>query len=83
MVSGKERKKTMTLFAWIDKKILLFRWFDISLIKLSVLAFTLMVAKLWAPILGLDWYWYGVVAIIVAIPVWVRMAADDDPDKML
>lgn len=42
-------------------------WYDISLVKLSTAAFILMVAKLWAPILSLDWYWYLIVGVIAAL----------------
>ena len=42
-------------------------WYDISLVKLSTAAFILMVAKLWAPILSLDWYWYLIIGVIAAL----------------
>jgi len=29
--------------------------------------FGLMLAKLWAPILGLDWYWYLIIALVLSI----------------
>lgn len=38
-----------------------------QLIKLSVIAFTLMIAKLWSGILALDWYYYLIFMIIFAI----------------
>ena len=34
---------------------------------LAGLAFGLMIAKLWEPILYLDWYWYLVIAILALI----------------
>lgn len=40
---------------------------DGPLIKLSVFAFTLMIAKLWDPILSLDWYWYLIVSLLAVI----------------
>jgi len=43
------------------------RWYDISLVKISTAAFILMIAKLWSPILALDWYWYLIIGIIAAI----------------
>ena len=39
----------MNIFTWVESKIPHFRWYDISLIKLSTAAFILMVAKLWPP----------------------------------
>ena len=58
----------MSFFMWIEGKIRRFHWYDISLIKLSTAAFTLMVAKFWPPLLSLEWQWYALIAILVAIP---------------
>ena len=44
-----------------------FPYIDIRLTGLAVLAFGLMIAKLWTPILYLDWYWYLVIALLAAI----------------
>ncbi len=33
-------------------------WADIALTKIAVFAGALLIAKLWTPILSLDWYWY-------------------------
>ncbi len=57
----------MSLFAWIDSKVQKMKWYDISLTKLSVAGFILFVAKLWSPILSLDWYWYLIIGIVAAI----------------
>jgi len=48
-------------------------WSDISMVKLSSAAFILMVAKLWTPILGLDWYWYLIIGVIAAIKPMTKM----------
>lgn len=40
---------------------------DVQLIKLSVAAVILMIARLWPPLLGLDWYWYAVIGVLAAI----------------
>lgn len=42
-------------------------WVDMQFIKLSVFAFALMVAKLWEPLLSLDWYWYAAVFVLAAL----------------
>ncbi|MBN2102117.1 MAG: hypothetical protein JW716_04570 [Candidatus Aenigmarchaeota archaeon] len=42
-------------------------WKDIALVKLCVFFFALMVAKLWNPVLSLEWYWYGLLFVIFAI----------------
>ena len=55
------------MFEWMNSKIQKCVWYDISLIKLSAAAFILMIAKLWAPILSLDWYWYLIIGVIAGI----------------
>lgn len=57
----------MNLFDWANKKIGKLTWIDIGLTKLSVAAFVLMIAKLWPPLLSLDWYWYGLIFVVLAI----------------
>ena len=56
------------------KKSLLFRvwkftfpYIDIRLTGLVGLTFGLMIAKIWEPILYLDWYWYLIIALLAAI----------------
>ncbi len=44
-----------------------FPYIDIRLMGLFGLAFGLMIAKLWSPILYLDWYWYLIIALLAAI----------------
>ena len=44
-----------------------FPYIDIRLTGLVGLAFGLMIAKLWAPILYLDWYWYIIIALLAGI----------------
>lgn len=57
----------MNLFEWANKKIGKLTWIDIGLTKLSVAAFVLMIAKLWTPLLSLDWRWYGLIFVVLAI----------------
>ena len=61
----------MSLFGWTDKKIKKLNTFDVALIKIAVMGFTLMVAKIWEPILSLDWYWYaGIWIVAAAFPLY-------------
>ena len=61
----------MSLITFWKEKIKMLDWADIGLIKFAVAAFILMVAKLWAPLLSLEWYWYGLLFVITAIrPVY-------------
>ena len=61
------KKKKQNFNKWTQQKIKKLDWFDIGLVKLSTGAFFLMIAKLWSPLLSLDWYWYLVIAIVLAL----------------
>jgi hypothetical protein len=61
------------MFNWVNSKIKKFNWLDMGLIKLSVAAFALMLAKLWSPLLALQWYWYLIFFVILAIRPIVKM----------
>jgi hypothetical protein len=50
-----------------DSKIKKLNWVDIQLTKLSVAGCILMIAKLWEPLLSLDWYWYAIIFVLAAI----------------
>jgi hypothetical protein len=52
---------------WANEIIKKLTCFDYALIKIGVFAFTLMLAKLCPGILCLDWYWYGLVYLIIAV----------------
>jgi len=54
-------------FNFFNEKIQKYKWWHISLVKLSVLAFALMIAKLWNGILALEWYWYFLIFVILII----------------
>ena len=47
-----------------NKKIKKMKWQDIVLAKIAAAAFVLALAKMWSPILSLEWYWYGIIFII-------------------
>ncbi|MCP1662469.1 MAG: hypothetical protein D5R99_03830 [Methanocalculus sp. MSAO_Arc1] len=59
--------------SWADERVQQLGWIEMGLVKLSVFAFALMVAKLWEPILALDWYWYALIFIAAAIPPAIRI----------
>ncbi len=58
----------MGYFTWIDKKIKKMHWYDISLIKLSTASAILLIAALWPPLASLEWYWYGLIFVVVTVP---------------
>lgn len=47
-------------------------WIDIGLIKISVFTVALLYAKLWKPILNLNWYWYFIIWVVAAIRPMVK-----------
>jgi len=53
--------------AWMNSKIKRYSVVDFGLVKLSVAAFILMIAKLWTPLLSLDWYWYAIIFVLAVI----------------
>ncbi len=57
----------MFLTIWADAKIQKLDWLDISLIKISVAGFVLMIAKLWEPLLILNWYWYALILVLAVL----------------
>ncbi len=57
----------MTHGTLADSKIKKLNWVDIQFIKLSVAGCILMIAKLWEPLLSLDWYWYAIIFVLAAI----------------
>jgi len=42
-------------------------WIDIGLVKLAVFGFTLLIAKLWTPLLNLKWCWYAIIFVLAGI----------------
>ncbi len=57
----------MSFNTWANSKAKKLEWEDVSLVKISAGAFVLMVAKLWTPLLRLDWYLYAVIFVLSAI----------------
>jgi hypothetical protein len=52
---------------WLNSKIQKMNWLDMKMVKLCVAVFILMVAKLWPPLLSLDWYWYLLIGVLAMI----------------
>ena len=50
-----------------DSKVKNLKWIDVKLTQLSAAGFVLMIAKLWQPLLSLDWYCYAVIGVLAAI----------------
>jgi len=63
----------MDIGAWYNSKLKNLKWTDIGFLKISVAAFTLMAAKLWAPLLSFEWYWYGLVGVLACVMVFRKV----------
>jgi hypothetical protein len=64
----------MGLFRWSEEGIKKFKWYDISILKLSAGAGMLTLAKLWPPLLSLAWYWYAIIAVVLAVYLMTKMS---------
>lgn len=77
----------MGIGSWMDLKIKSLKWIDLKFIKLATAAAVLMIAKLWAPLLSLDWYWYGLIFVLAAIKpamlIFRRTSAPSKPKKTI
>jgi hypothetical protein len=49
---------------WYEEKSKKLGFIGVKAAKLSAFFLALMIAKLWPGILGLDWYWYMIIAIV-------------------
>lgn len=62
----------MGIFAWGERGIKKMHWYDVSVLKICVLAFALLIAKIWPIVLVLNVWFYAVVAVASAAYVlWV------------
>jgi len=67
----------MGIVAWENERLKNLTFWDVPLIKIAVGAFVLMLAKLWTPLLGLDWYWYLIIAVVAAIKPMIAILKKD------
>ncbi|MFH1915635.1 MAG: hypothetical protein ABIJ21_00065 [Nanoarchaeota archaeon] len=67
----------MSLITWIEGVIKKMKWYDMSLIKLTVFFFTLFLLTAWPGfrnlVLGFEWYWYLIITVILMIPLCKKM----------
>lgn len=61
------------IFDWANNRIAHLKWPHIALVKLSVMAFAFMFAKLLPPLLMLDWWWYFLAGTGFALPVLLKL----------
>ena len=64
----------MGLFAWLNSRVKKMHWYDISMLKVCVLAFALWIAKIWSIVLGLNAWIYAIVWVACALYLlWVLL----------
>ena len=67
----------MCLFKWANEGIKKFKWYDISMLKLDVVFFTLFLVAVWPAfrnlVLGVEWFWYLGIAVVLMIPLLKKM----------
>jgi len=70
----------MCLTKWLEKTVKKMKWYDISLVKLTVFFATLFLITVWEVfrnfVLGFDWYWYLIITIVLMIPLLKKMFLD-------
>jgi len=57
------------LIRWVESKIKIFTIWDLVMIKISLISFSLLIAKLLPIVLSLEWYWYAM--IFLAAYAWI------------
>jgi len=58
-----------------------FSVWDIWGIKIGTAAFILMIAKLWSPLLSLEWYWYLIIGILAVIKPLISMFSNKETSE--
>ncbi len=70
----------MKIIKWLEKVVKRMKWYDISLVKLTVFFMTLFLITAWTGfrelVLGIEGYWYLVLAVISMIPLFKKMFFD-------
>jgi hypothetical protein len=57
----------MNLWKWATERTKKMDVWDIGFVKIFSFVGGLLIAKLWKPILSLDWYWYLVIFLLALI----------------
>lgn len=75
----------MGLFDFINKKVQKMKWYDISLLKLTVVFATLFVLTVWSGlrnfIISFEWFWYAEITAILMVPLLYRFFLTDDKEE--
>lgn len=68
----------MPLSDWINKRLTRLQSLDFGLLKICIIAFTLMVAKLWPPLLTPDWKIFAGIFLVTYVPLAVKLLIKKD-----
>ncbi|MCX6741781.1 MAG: hypothetical protein NTX24_01225 [Candidatus Pacearchaeota archaeon] len=60
-------------FKWYEEKSKRLGFIGVKAAKWSAFFLALMIAKLWPGILGLNWYWYLVIALVLIIIAMIKV----------
>ena len=63
----------MRLTNWLDKRVARMNWMDVGLLKICVIAFALMLAKLWPALLAPAWQVFGSIFLVTYVPLAVKL----------
>ena len=67
----------MNLFKLSEKVAKKMKWYDFSILKLSVFFFTLFLITAWTGfrnlVLAIEWYWYLIIALVLMVPLIKKM----------
>ncbi len=67
----------MCLTKQFEKMTKKMKWYDISLVKLTVFFATLFLITVWSGfrnfVLGVEWYWYLAITVVLMIPLFKKM----------
>jgi len=67
----------MSFTKWLEKVVKKMKWYDISLLKLTVFFATLFLITAWTGfrelVLGFAWYWYLIIMVILMLPLLKKM----------
>lgn len=76
----KYRGETMNFFELTEKLCRKMKWYDVSILKATVFFSTLFLITAWTGfrnfVLGIEWYWYLIITIILMVPLLKKMFSE-------
>jgi len=70
----------MNIFELGDRLSRKMKWYDFSILKAVVFFFTLFLITAWAGfrnlVMGIEWFWYLIIAAVLMIPLMKKMFSD-------